>query len=159
MIRGVLIFSTFLLSVGSFIAYEVIIPLAFHFFTSFQQMNDDKVLKIQLQTKIHEYVILNTKLFFSLTLSFQFPIIFIIFSRLNFIPIFCDYTWFSRKRRFFYLLSAIIATFISPPDILSQLFLFLPLLLSFEMAFFCVKLLKVYDFYKININKILASEI
>nr|NP_044778.1 Sec-independent protein translocase component TatC [Reclinomonas americana]O21266.1 RecName: Full=Uncharacterized tatC-like protein ymf16 [Reclinomonas americana]AAD11893.1 Sec-independent protein translocase component TatC [Reclinomonas americana] len=133
--------SIFLYFLGSCIGYYLLFPIAFTFFLGFQKLGKDQLFTIELQAKIHEYLILNTKLIFSLSICFQLPVLILFLFKIY--P--KTYLWLIHKRRFIYLFFFILAAILSPPDILSQFILVIPLILFFEISLFCIKLIQKYN--------------
>lgn len=138
---GIFCLLSFLLfSLGGLIAYFLIFPVAWKFFLSFELANHSHALAIQLQPKINEYIILVIKILFLFGLCFQFPIYLILLTHMNLITP----TWFIKKRNISCVISFIVAAMLSPPDIISQIILVIPLLLFYELAIFTMKLLEQY---------------
>lgn len=142
-LRIICIISTCLFFIGGLIGYYILFPIAFNFFLGFQKIGYDKLFTIELQAKIQEYLLFNTKLIFSLGLCFQLPIFIIFLYQLN--P--NIYAWLINKRRFLYIFSFIVGAILSPPDILSQFVLATPLILFFEISLLIIKIIQKYKKY------------
>ena len=104
-------------------------PLMWKFFLSFQDNLVEQHIDLNFDAKIFEYLSFITALFYSYDIqSFLFVCLFITFGYLKNMK-------FLMKvfRKFFYLLFLLLSTFLTPPDITSQLITFIFLILFFEL--------------------------
>ena len=116
-----LIISILLFYAGIAFAFFAVFPLLFAFFTS-----------VAVMTDISRYLDFIMKLFFAFGLAFEVPIITIMLIRTDIISIKT-----LRKGRPYIILGAfVIGMFLTPPDVVSQLLLALPLWLLFEIGLF-----------------------
>jgi len=118
-----------LLSGGAF-AFYIVFPLIFEFFLGFSTEN------IQAMPAVKEYLSLVMKLLFAFGLSFQIPIIVMLLVRLNIV----DVASLAEKRRYVFVWAFVIAALLTPPDIISQVLLGVPMLLLYELGMFLAKL-------------------
>jgi sec-independent protein translocase protein TatC len=139
-LRIILLISILLFFLSSQLGYWYIFPVAFDFFLSFQVIGLEKLYHLELQAKMQEYLILNMQLFFSLAFCFQFPIILILLSKLKLITL----SWLVQKRKYFYVLAFVLAAIISPPDVISQFIIAIPILLFFECSIFALEWIEMY---------------
>ena len=121
---GYFISSLFLMISGAAFAFYVVFPLIFEFFLGFS--ND----LIQAMPAIKEYLTLALKLLFAFGLSFQIPIIIMLLVRLGLV----DSYALAEKRRYVIVWAFILAAVLTPPDIISQTLLALPMLLLYEVG-------------------------
>lgn len=120
----------FLFYLGGAVVYYVILPLAWHFFLSFQSTGAETVLPIQLEARVGEYLDLVMILIFAFGLSFELPIFLLLLARAGVIT-----AVMLRKRRKFAIIGAfVIAAPLTPPDIISQTSLAIPLILLYEIS-------------------------
>lgn len=120
----------FLFYLGGAIVYYVILPLAWHFFLSFQSTGAETVLPIQLEARVGEYLDLVMILIFAFGLAFELPIFLLLLARGGMIT-----AAMLRKRRKFAVIGAfVIAAPITPPDVISQTSLAIPLILLYEIS-------------------------
>lgn len=120
------------------ISYFVILPMAIQFLTSFESMETG--FQLEFYPKISNFLSFVYKIFISSILLFQLPVMGLILYRWNWI----DSDSMIANRRYFVLLSFVLAGIFSPPDIGSQLFLALPLILFYE----CILLFFLWMKYK-----------
>lgn len=136
-----LVISFSLATLGLLVAYFILLPFAWQFFFSFQLHDTVSLFHIQLQPKMNEYFLFVLRIFFFLSLSFQFPLLFILLAYLNLL----SSDWMLQQRNYACLFSLIIAAFLSPPDVGSQILLFFPLFFLYEISLFILKLLEEYN--------------
>ncbi len=122
--------SLVLLFSGGAFAFYIVFPLIFEFFLGFSNES------IQAMPAIKEYLSLVMKLLFAFGLSFQIPIIVMLLVRLNVV----DVTSLAEKRRYVFVWAFVIAALLTPPDIISQVLLGVPMLLLYELGMFLAKL-------------------
>ena len=124
----ILALSPVLFILGGLFVFYFVIPRAWDFFVSFEVK--DGLTPIILEAKISEYLSLIIKLIMAFGLAFQMPIILIILSLLNIISA----KTLRDKRRIAIVINFIIAGIITPPDILSQISLAIPMVLLYEFS-------------------------
>ncbi|MFQ5581602.1 MAG: twin-arginine translocase subunit TatC [Mariprofundaceae bacterium] len=113
-----------LLLAGGAFAFYVVFPLIFEFFLGFSTDT------IQAMPAVKEYLSLALKLLFAFGLSFQIPIIVLILVRLGFVEV----AGLTAKRRYVIVWAFIFAAILTPPDIISQALLALPMMLLYELG-------------------------
>ena len=121
-----------LLLVGGDFAFYVAFPLIFQFFLSFSTDT------IQAMPAVKEYLTLALKLLFAFGMSFQIPIIIMLLVRLNIV----DTATLAEQRRYVIVWVFVFAAILTPPDIISQVLLGIPMLLLYEVGLFLAKLKK-----------------
>lgn len=127
-----LFFICFLLAtLCSYFFNQIFVPIASLFFLSFQD-NTTQSINFYFEAKIYDYLKFITEIYFDCFLSFQFCIFLILFT--NYVG--NNIKLLKLMRKFFYLLLLILSTITTPPDIFSQMFLFLMFLSGFETLIF-----------------------
>ena len=121
-----------LLLAGGAFAFYVVFPLIFEFFLGFSTDT------IQAMPAIKEYLSLVLKLLFAFGMSFQIPIIIMLLVRLNMI----DVESLVEKRRYVIVWAFVFAAILTPPDIISQILLGIPMLLLYEIGLFLARMKK-----------------
>ncbi len=132
-----LILSPLLFVLGILLLYYLAMPMIWQFFLSFQSAADSNI-NIVLQAKMSEYLSLFLELSLAFGLSFQLPIAVIILTVLDII----DAQFLRRQRKYAIVLIFIVAAFLTPPDVISQITLAMPLLLLYEISIIFAKLFK-----------------
>ncbi len=124
------LFSPVLFAAGIVMAYEVILPIAWNFFMSFEQPAQSGGLPIVLEARVGEYLSMTLTLLMAFGFAFQLPVILSILSRLNII----DASQLKRWRKYAVLLCLVCAAFLTPPDIISQVALAVPMYVLYEVS-------------------------
>ncbi len=127
-----LVISPILFLFGAAMAYYFIFPLAWKFFLGFEVGASDGVLPIQLEAKISEYLSLVTSLIIAFGVAFQLPVVIMLFAKAGFI----DAHWLREKRKYALIAIVAFAAIITPPDVISQIGLAIPMLLLYECSIF-----------------------
>jgi sec-independent protein translocase protein TatC len=131
----VLITAPVLFFAGAAMAYAGILPLALDFFLSFQNLSPDAGLPIELEARISEYLSFVTHLIFAFGCAFQLPLVMILGVRSGLISA----GQLAAMRKYIFLIVLLFAALITPPDIVSQLFLAGPIFVLYELALFIAR--------------------
>lgn len=127
----------------------VLIPNLSYFFLSLLD-HDTQSLDFFLEVKVHDHLLFSSELYASSFFSFQCFVFLIVFS--IYLSDYLDLLKTTRK--FFYLSLLVASTVVTPPDVLSQLLLFVGLVSYFEMLVFTSVLKKrlLWQYVKTNQN-------
>ena len=115
---------------GAAFAYYFIFPAAWKFFLGFESPGGIGGLPIQLETKVSDYLGIVMHLMIAFGLSFQLPVILVLLVKAGVMTI----EQLRRGRRYAIVAIVVVAAFITPPDIFSQIALSVPLYLLYEMS-------------------------
>ncbi len=127
----------FLFFLGVIFAYYILIPIIWKFFLNFESYTSSTLFSIQLESKFNEYMKLTMYLLFSTGLAFLFPILLIILSKLQIITA----VSLRKNRKFYFLGILIFGAVFTPPDIISQIGIAIPLILFFELSIYIIKIM------------------
>jgi sec-independent protein translocase protein TatC len=115
---------------GGIFVYYVLLPVAWQFFASFEQLAGEGALAISLVPKVNEYLSLVMRLIFAFGLSFELPVILLILVKVGM----TSPAGLRKKRRYAIVVAFIAAAILTPPDPISQLALALPIILLYETS-------------------------
>ncbi|MDG2501817.1 MAG: twin-arginine translocase subunit TatC [Porticoccaceae bacterium] len=116
--------SVILFYAGMAFAYYVVFPLVFLFFTSIAPEG------ISVMPDIRSYLDFVLKLFFAFGLSFEIPIAVVILSWMGAV----DPDNLAKKRPYVFVLCFVLGMLLTPPDIISQTLLAIPMWMLFEVG-------------------------
>lgn len=114
---------------GGAMVYLFIFPLAWRFFIGFQTGDVGGVgLAIELEQRVQEYLSLSMKLIFAFGVAFQLPVLLSLLVRVGLTTA----DSLAQKRKYAVVGIFIFSAVITPPDIISQIGLGVPLILLYE---------------------------
>lgn len=115
---------------GAALVYWYIMPVAWAFFLSFESTGTAGGLAIQLDAKVSEYLSLVMHLILAFGVSFQLPILLTLLTRFGMVSA----AQLARGRRYAVVAIVAVAAVITPPDVLSQIALSIPLYALYEVS-------------------------
>jgi len=117
---------------GAALAYYFVFPAAWTFFLSFETSDGAGGLPVQLEAKVSEYLGLVMRLIFAFGLAFQLPVLLTLLAKVGIITV----AGLRKYRRYAYVGMFIVAAIITPPDVITQTGLAIPLILLYEISIF-----------------------
>ena len=133
-----LVATPILFFMGGALVYYFIFPLAWKFFLSFEQSGAHGGIPIQLEAKVDQYLSLVMQLIFAFGLCFQLPVLLTLLARVGLI----GSAGLKAKRKYAIVVAFVMAAVLTPPDVISQIGLAVPILLLYEVSIFAVKMVE-----------------
>lgn len=137
-----LIASPFMFFLGASFAYYVVTPLAFDFFLGFQQagsvisedMSENATAGIAFQGSAQEYLSLTIKFIVAFGLCFQLPVLLTLLGKAGLV----SSEGLGNVRKYAVVAILVLAAIVTPPDIITQVILFVVVYGLYEVSIFLV---------------------
>ena len=126
MVLPILFLSTIFFVGGAMFGYFVVFPLGFEFFLSFASDN------IRPMPSMKEYLGFASKLLLAFGVAFELPLVLTFLAKLGIVSV----DMLKRYRKYAILLFFVAAAILTPPDVVSQVLMAVPMMLLYELSIF-----------------------
>jgi sec-independent protein translocase protein TatC len=133
LVLPVLVSSMFFFLVGMSFAYFVVFPVAFKFFAGYTPEG------VQMATDIDKYLSFVLTMFLAFGLTFETPVVVVVLVRLGIVPL----AKLKSARPYVIVGAFVVGAIFTPPDVISQCLLAVPLWLLYELGLLLARFVSV----------------
>lgn len=123
---------------GAAMVYYVVIPLAWQFFASFETAGGGGNLAMTLEPKVDQYLSLVMRLIFAFGVAFELPVLLILLAKVGIVSA----DGLRSKRKYAIVIAFVAAAILTPPDVISQVLLAVPIIALYEISIFAAQFIE-----------------
>jgi len=121
-----------LFTAGAALAYYIVMPTAFRFFLKFQETSGG--VSVEALPSADAYLSLVMQFILAFGISFLMPVLLMLLNRAGFV----SRAQLIGLRRYMIVAAVIVAAVLTPPDVVSQLMLAIPLIILYELTIIAI---------------------
>ena len=133
-----LIATPLLFMLGAAMVYYLVIPLAWSFFLSFEHGGGNGSLPMVLEPKVDQYLSLVMRLIFAFGVCFELPVLITLLAKVGM----ATSKGLKAKRKYAILSAFVVAAILTPPDVISQVLLAVPIIILYEISILCARVVE-----------------
>lgn len=133
-----LLATPFLFALGAAMVYYIVIPLVWQFFLGFETPGGAGDLPMVLEPKVDQYLSLVMRLIFAFGVAFELPVLLVLLVKVGV----ASTAGLRAKRRYAIVIAFIAGAILTPPDVISQILLAVPIVVLYEISILCAQVIE-----------------